>query len=354
MDISSFTFIITNSCNFNCLYCYQKKGKRFIDVSILEQAIDFFFPFFSNECSLSYYGGEPLLGFDLIQKAVYYSQNKNKQYKRKIQHQLTTNGSLLNENNLNFFNDHRFSITLSFDGLAQEVLRKRNTFDSTVFNINRILKYPDIDLSINSVFTPYTVDYIYKSMEFIVKLGVPNITISVSNLPLWDKLSLKKLRNELKLLNKFSLSFYKKNKKIPISNFNKIRKEGIFQCAAGINRLTLAPDEKLWGCYLFADFFNKRNNREFQKYCFGDLRTFIKSYNNIYPEILLNYNKLHMGHFYTSDNICLLCEKLKECCICPIDAALSSSFIGRISKWTCDIRKIFMEECDLFWKELEN
>jgi radical SAM protein with 4Fe4S-binding SPASM domain len=155
-------------------------------------------------------------------------------------------------------------------------------------------------------------------------------------------------------LKEFFLSFYKRTETIPLSSFKRNFRKGIFVCTAGKNRMTLAPDGKLWGCHLFREYFKgKEGTPEYNKYCFGELDSFIEDYERIYPEVLANYSNLRMDNFYTDDSSCLQCPELEECGICPMDAALSSSVIGKIPCWTCEIKKIFRREKKLFWRELD-
>lgn len=355
MEFSSFTFIVTEECNFKCSYCYQKKGKKYIDVSTIEKALDFFFPFLTEECCINFYGGEPLLAFEKIRGAVSYIQDKNRKLKKQVQYSIAINGSLINDDILHFLNQYKFSLLLSFDGFAQDISRKRGSFRQIVSIIEKLLKSPDIDLEINSVFTPATVGYLSKSIQFIIELGVPNIALSLSKISPWEHSSILQLKKELVSLKGFILSFYKRTASIPLVNFRRNSRKGIFVCFPGQNHMTLIPDSILWGCNLFPDYFKgKEGTREYLKYCFGDLDTFIENYERIYPEILSNFSNLRMDYYYTSDTFCMQCDELKECEVCPMDAAFSSSIIGKIPVWTCEIKKIFRKEKKLFWKELES
>lgn len=355
MEFSSFTFTVTEDCNFSCSYCYQKKAKKYISVSTIEKAVDFFLPYLTEGCYISFYGGEPLLAFDQIRHAVNYIQQKNKGPKKQIQYSLTTNGSLINENILKFLNKHKFSILLSFDGLTQDISRKRGSFKQIVSLIEKLLGCLDIELEVNSVFTPSTIGYLSESIRYMVNLGVPNIVFSLSKIYPWNSPSLHELKEELSVLRKFILFYYKSTGNIPLIDFRRDSEGGIFACMAGKDRMALTPDGRLWGCCLFSDSFrDKEGRKEQMKYCFGDLDSFIKNHEKIYPEVLSNYSNLRMDHFYTSDTFCLLCDEIEECKACPMDNILCGSNIKKIPSWACQMKKIFRRERELFWKELES
>lgn len=354
MKLSRLAFILTEKCNFNCSYCFQKKGEQTADVSTVENALDFFLPYLKDQCYISFTGGEPLLAFDQIKKAVDYIQAKNRTLHKKIHYYITTNGSLIKADILEFLKQHEFSLMLSFDGIAQDIFRKKGSFKQIVSIIEKILESPDINLETNSVFTPATVQYLSKSIQFLTEIGIPNIYLALSKISPWDSSSLLQLKKELESLKEFFLSFYKRTETIPLSSFKRNFRKGIFACTAGKNRMALAPDGKLWGCHLFREYFKgKEGTPEYNKYCFGELDSFIEGYERIYPAVLANYSNLRMDNFYTDDSSCLQCPELEECRACPMDAALSSSVIGKIPCWTCEIKKIFRREKKLFWRELD-
>jgi len=352
MEFSYFIVILTDECNFNCSYCYQKRGNTYLDSTVLKKSFNFFLPFLKEECFIGFTGGEPLLAFNLIEQAV--NHLKNNTLGKEIKFSLTTNGSLINEDILNFLSQHKFSIVLSFDGLAQDEFRRKGSFEQLIRTIKKILNEEDIVLEINSVFTPDTVRYFSDSMKSLIDLNVSNISFALSKIPEWDLPSLILLEKELESLRTFSLRYYKKTGTIPLPSMWRRYRREIFSCAAGKHRMALAPDGMLWGCYLFPEHFKgKEGTREYQRYAFGDVDAFIENHERIYTEVMTNYLNLRMDKFYTDDQTCIQCVDLKECWTCPLDAAFSTSIIGKIPGWTCKIKKIFRKEKELFWKELD-
>ncbi len=355
MDFCSFTFIVTEDCNFNCTYCYKKKSKTYVTDSIIEKSIEFFFPYLSKECYINFYGGEPLLAFNKIKKIIYILESKNKKLKKNFHYSITSNGSLIDNKILKFLNQYKFSLMISFDGYAQEISRKKGSFTQTISIIKKILKYPDIKLEINSVFTQKTIGTISKSISFILGLGIPKINLSINTTEAWNKTSIHKLKEELTNLSDYLYLHYKKTGSIPLNNFKDDFEKGIFQCTAGKDRMALTPHGNIWGCYLFSDYFQeKEKTLEYLKYSFGNLDFFIKNHKIIYTKILSNYSKLRMDYYWTSDKFCMLCNNIEDCRICPMDSAFSGSIIGKVEKWVCQINKIFLEGKKLFWQRIKD
>lgn len=109
---------LTEDCNFNCSYCYMKlqKGTR-IDLSEknIKGLIDTFnqlFEHYNGDLRLILIGGEPLLYWDDVVKAVNITNNLP--FLSKI---IITNGYLLNKEKKQFLKDNNIQIVWSFDGL---------------------------------------------------------------------------------------------------------------------------------------------------------------------------------------------------------------------------------------------
>jgi len=187
MELTNLTFIVTDDCNFNCSYCVQKKEKKTIQNTTIKTAVDFFYPFLSEkeDVNVGFYGGEPLLAYEKIAYTVLLFLEKNKTGNKTIKFCLTTNGSLLTEKMLDFFNRHKFTVLLSFDGLAQDKGRKRGTFVQTLRQMKRLRHCPDIHLEINSVFSPQTVGDLSESLRYLIDRKGPEITLNISHMEEW-------------------------------------------------------------------------------------------------------------------------------------------------------------------------
>jgi sulfatase maturation enzyme AslB (radical SAM superfamily) len=354
MNFSSLTFALTDDCNYSCLYCYQTRSKTYLDISSAKKALNFFWPYLEVECYINFYGGEPLLAFDTIHEIVRLIERRNNGQKKKVKYSITTNGSMIDDQVISFFEKNRFSVLISFDGYAQEVARQKGSFKFLVSRIQEILEHPGIALETNSVFTPDTVGLLSKSMQLIMELGVPNADVTLSNLVPWDASALSRLLEELSKLGKYALAFCQKSGTLPVNIFNKNPKRSIFGCLGGNDRMALAPDGTLWGCFLIADVLRReRYSQDYREHCFGTLDNFMKKYNRVYPRVLSHHTILRQEYFFTSKSFCAQCKEMEGCVICPMEAGLVTGIIGKIPEWTCQIRKICMRENRAFHRELK-
>lgn len=44
MNLSSITLLVTGQCNFDCVYCYQRRRNKHMDYAAAEKALVFFCP----------------------------------------------------------------------------------------------------------------------------------------------------------------------------------------------------------------------------------------------------------------------------------------------------------------------
>ncbi|MCP5106173.1 MAG: radical SAM protein, partial [bacterium] len=114
---------LTRGCNLNCGYCSTAGKYSGPDTSQIHmtreqcrKAVDFFCQRNGDiqQSFITFYGGEPLLRLDLIKYTVQYV--KKKRGGEKYSFNLTTNGTLLNKENLDFFIGNDFFLMVSLDG----------------------------------------------------------------------------------------------------------------------------------------------------------------------------------------------------------------------------------------------
>jgi sulfatase maturation enzyme AslB (radical SAM superfamily) len=366
MKLANFTFIVTDDCNYQCSYCPQKKEEKFITVDLIKKAVDFFYPLLENPSTVVFYGGEPLICFEKIKEAVLYLKKKNsaslkKKERKQIDFSMTTNGSLLTEEIFEFLNLHRFSVLLSFDGLAHNISRKKNDFETILSLIEKAGGYSQVNLEINSVFTPGTIGCLSESIRMNMELGVKEIYFSLSIIEEWDNKALLAFEHELSKVVELLVSNYKKTGSIPVPDFRTVlqRRQGphgprLFHCCAAKNRMAITPEGKLWGCNLFHDYFKgKEKAKDYSKYFLGDLDYFIDHYQTVYPEILSNYYDLRIDNFSTGKSYCFLCSDIESCEVCPVNAAYASSAVKKIPGWMCKINKIKNKAKKMFHKKIK-
>lgn len=132
---------VTNACNLSCTYCYEYGEDRLADrertdgtarrstmtVETARESVDFLFANSEGrpEITVTFFGGETLLNWTVIEAAVAHAEARAKAEGRKVNFSLTTNATLLTDAIIDFLVDHTFGINISIDGAAEDHDRHR-------------------------------------------------------------------------------------------------------------------------------------------------------------------------------------------------------------------------------------
>ena len=114
---------IAHSCNLNCAYCFASQGKyqgerALMSLEVGKRALDFLIENSGNRRNLEvdFFGGEPLMNFDVVKEMVAYARSREKQTGKNFRFTLTTNGMLIDDDVIEFANREMSNVVLSLDG----------------------------------------------------------------------------------------------------------------------------------------------------------------------------------------------------------------------------------------------
>ncbi len=119
LPVISLTLILTEECNLGCVYCYgQENNTGRMSQATALRAIDWFVGQAGNvqDLNVTFFGGEPLLMFPLMKKVADYALAKAKAASKEIAFQITTNGTLLDEEIIDFLKEYQVRVLVSLDG----------------------------------------------------------------------------------------------------------------------------------------------------------------------------------------------------------------------------------------------
>jgi uncharacterized protein len=134
-NLHQLIFETSQNCNLKCSYCLyggsyfhqRKNSSKLLPFDIAAKTIDYIFGVIGkrrkNELIIGFYGGEPLLNFDVIQQIVDYSKRVFADWT--LQFTITTNGTLLKDRVIRFLIENRFNLMISIDGSEKNHDRKR-------------------------------------------------------------------------------------------------------------------------------------------------------------------------------------------------------------------------------------
>lgn len=146
---------VTEKCNLRCKYCvysgkykgWRTHSEREMSSEIAKKAVDKFLDRSADKFFVSFYGGEPLLNFRLIESIICYITERTT---KEIDWSMTTNGTLLTNQRCDYLAEKAFLLNISLDGPKHIHDRYRvykdgtGTFDSVIRNLEYIkANYPE-------------------------------------------------------------------------------------------------------------------------------------------------------------------------------------------------------------------
>lgn len=189
------TLSITEDCNFGCKYCIYRdhykysnriQSRDYMHFTTAKKAIDYYFSLLEEgqrynpirNPRISFYGGEPLLNFNLIKKCVRYINKTYNSFENS--YNLTTNGSILDKQRIDWLIKNNFSIMVSLDGPEDEHDRNRvyrngkGTFKDVMRNIANLTPEMRERITTISIFD-YKSD-LFKREEFFNRPEIPRLS----------------------------------------------------------------------------------------------------------------------------------------------------------------------------------
>jgi uncharacterized protein len=181
---------VSHACNLRCKYCYEDKPRidlksAFMTENVAKKSVDFILGFDEIESlGIAFYGGEPLLNFPVIKSIIAYANQRAEDLGMpEVEYHITTNGTLLNDDIIDFFRNHNMDILISLDGPSEIHDAMRVTPDghgthSTI--LNNLKKLMSIEgahkVSASAVVT--SGQGLKKAYEYLSQFEFENIKIS--------------------------------------------------------------------------------------------------------------------------------------------------------------------------------
>jgi uncharacterized protein len=114
---------VIHDCNLRCSYCYGRGGQygtpgASMSYSTAVRALEYLLAQLPAERGggICFFGGEPLLRWDLLQKIIPYIRQREAEERKSIRISIITNGTLLTVEKISLLRRHRVVLTLSLDG----------------------------------------------------------------------------------------------------------------------------------------------------------------------------------------------------------------------------------------------
>ena len=262
--VTGLSLLLTGDCNLRCGYCYRRRSGGRMTWATARRALEWGLSAGSSNLEIVFTGGEPLLAFPLIRRAVEFVRGRTaiarqaaaaargqrtasgvlasaarsqsstagisastarRQYTavRRPHFILQTNGMLLDEAALAFLARHRVEVRLSLDGLpAAQDLRLRGSFPMLDALLEQMrTRHPRLyrrDLMISMTALPQTVGRLADSVRYFLDRGVTRIGIapSLATTGSWRPERITELRDQFREIRRLGLDRYRASADIPV------------------------------------------------------------------------------------------------------------------------------------------
>ena len=272
--IKSMCLNVSHLCNLRCEYCFADGGtyngaaeNMSLDVAL--KAIDMIVSKSANRHNLEvdFFGGEPLLNFDVVKKTVEYARSIEKAHNKNFRFTITTNAMLLNDEIIDFFNKEMYNVVVSIDGRrsVHDCVRKtasgKGSFDTAIKNALRFKQLRKGQYYIRGTYTALNKDF-SKDVLFLNDLGFDQLSIEPVVLPENHRLAIKKEDIEqLKAeYDKLAEAYVERRKGEKWFNFfhfmldiynGPCESKRLVGCGAGNDYVAVAPNGNIYPCHQF-------------------------------------------------------------------------------------------------------
>ncbi len=344
---------IAHDCNLRCAYCFAStgdfgKGRKLMSYETGKKALDFLIEQSKGRVNLEvdFFGGEPLMNFDVVKKLVEYGRSREKEAKKNFRFTITTNGLLLDDDKIDFINKEMNNVVLSIDGRKEvnDKLRVRidgtGCYDKIVPLYKKLVeKRGDKEYYVRGTFTKYNQDFsddVFALLdEGFDQISVEPVVGDPSDPYALTEKELPQIFREYDKLSKRILDYEKTGKKFNFFHFMIDLDQGpcaikrMRGCGCGNEYVAVTPDGDIYPCHQFVGMddykmgnvedgtFNPEMKKEFAAahiYTKPDCR---ECWARFYCSGGCNANNYeHMGDILKSYKIaCELEKKRLECAI---------------------------------------
>ena len=268
---------IAHDCNLRCQYCFAGQGPYGGDRSLMsaevgKQAIDYLLEVSGprKNVEIDFFGGEPLLNWDVVKELVEYGKVKSEAVDKKLKFTITSNCVLLTEEVQQYLNDNDISCVLSIDG-RKEIHDKMRPFaggqGSYDLIKDKIVNFTKTregrEFFVRGTFTRHNLDFT-KDVEHLVDEGVnilslePVVSDEKEEYAITEE-HIPQLKEEYEKLTRYYLDRYEKGQGFDFFHFNVDLSQGpclpkrLSGCGAGHEYLAVSPSGDLYPCHQFVE-----------------------------------------------------------------------------------------------------
>ena len=267
---------VAHTCNLNCSYCFAAQGKFHGEAGLMsfetgKRALDFLIENSGTRRNLEvdFFGGEPLMNFEVCKKLVAYARSIEKKYNKNFRFTMTTNGIGITDEVIDWCNKECHNVVLSLDGRKEVNDRFRvdlagnGSYDRIVPKFQKLVKARGGQgYYMRGTFTHHNVDFTKDLFHMADDLGFTELSMEPVVAPpdspeALTEEDLPKLFDQYELLANDMLRRQKAGKPITFYHYILDLKHGpciykrISGCGSGTEYMAVTPWGDLYPCHQF-------------------------------------------------------------------------------------------------------
>lgn len=266
---------VSHDCNLRCRYCFADEGayhqqRELMSAETGKKAIDFLIAHSAKRRNLEvdFFGGEPLMNFGVVKEVVEYAREQEKLHDKNFRFTITTNGLLLNDDNMEYINKEMSNVVLSLDGRKEvnDKVRCRvdggGSYDIIVPKLQKMADSRNQDnYYVRGTFTRYNLDFA-DDVIHLADLGFKQTSVEPvvgdeKEDYVLRKEDLPKIFEEYEKLTEEYLKRRREGKGFNFFHFMIDLDQGpcvikrLSGCGAGCEYLAVAPNGDIYPCHQF-------------------------------------------------------------------------------------------------------
>lgn len=272
---SHITLSISQACNMSCKYCYAEGGNFGKEILLMSEetalrSVDYLFEKTKGvqDIGIIFFGGEPLLNFKVIKEAVRYSRELAKKTGQRVGYSLTTNGTIMNDEIIEFLCRNRFGLKVSMDGPKdiQDDMRPlksgKGSYDLVAENLKRLLKRRG-HLSVRPTLNSHNLE-MNRLAHFFEEFGFTRIGFGIAEGSCFAKEDydfgpeeFEKIFSEYEITAKEILDRLDRKENVPFNPFENLlaeihnRRKTRVRCGLARGVSTIAADGRIYPCHRY-------------------------------------------------------------------------------------------------------
>lgn len=265
---------ISHMCNLRCEYCFADGGSYSgamtnMSFEVAKNAVDFLIAKSGGRRNLEidFFGGEPLLNFDVVKRTVAYARGLEKEKNKNFRFTITTNAMLLDDDAIDFFNKEMYNVVVSIDGRksvhnsVRKTVAGKGSFDAAMKNALNFKAKRKGQYYVRGTYTALNKDF-SKDVLYLNDCGFDQISIEPVVLPENHRLAIHKsdVPELIEEYDKLVNEYFRRRKTDKWFNFfhfmidiyhGPCETKRLVGCGAGNEYVAVAPNGDIFPCHQF-------------------------------------------------------------------------------------------------------